>query len=103
MNNRNENPNGIKPILYTITFEIKKQRKKFYFFSLIAVIVAILLGYVLQLVPSRLLSDTQAEFSLHLMFLKKSSGIYRKGQAVHPFVQNSYQTIKQLRSILQKD
>ena len=54
--------NGIKPIFYTIVFEIKKQRKKFYFFSLIAIIVAILLGYVLQLIPGYLLSDTQAEF-----------------------------------------
>jgi len=62
VDNRNKNPSGIKPILYTITFEIKKQRKKFYFFSLIAIIVAILLGYVLQLIPGYLLSDTQAEF-----------------------------------------
>ena len=62
MENRKNRFNGIKPMLYTIVFEIKKQRKKFYFFSLIAIIVAILLGYVLQLIPGYLLSDTQAEF-----------------------------------------
>jgi ABC-type transport system involved in multi-copper enzyme maturation permease subunit len=62
LDNRNNNHSGIKPILYTITFEIKKQRKKFYFFSIIAIIVVILLGYVLQLIPGNLLSDTQAQF-----------------------------------------
>lgn len=62
MDNRKENLTGIKPILYTIVFEIKNQRKKFYFFSLIALIVAVLLGYILQLIPTYLLSDTQAEF-----------------------------------------
>ncbi len=62
MNNTKENLTGIKPILYTIVFEIKKQRKKFYFFSVIAIIIAVLLGYILQLIPSFLLSDTQAEF-----------------------------------------
>ncbi|MFX1309840.1 MAG: hypothetical protein ACFE8C_09110 [Promethearchaeota archaeon] len=62
MDNRKERLIGIKPIFYTIIFEIKKQRKKFYFFSLISIIVAVLLGYVLQLIPGYLLSDTQAEF-----------------------------------------
>ncbi|UCD00988.1 MAG: hypothetical protein JSV23_08895 [Promethearchaeota archaeon] len=62
MENRKNSFNGIKPIFYTIVFEIKKQRRKFYFFSFIAIIVAILLGYVLQLIPGYLLSDTQAEF-----------------------------------------
>ncbi|MFX0142893.1 MAG: ABC transporter permease [Candidatus Hodarchaeota archaeon] len=62
MNSRNAKFNGIKPILYTIIFEIKKQRKKFYFFSLVAIIVAFLLGYILQLIPFYLLPDTQAEF-----------------------------------------
>ncbi|MFX0140462.1 MAG: hypothetical protein ACFFDN_42880 [Candidatus Hodarchaeota archaeon] len=62
MENRKELISGIKPVLYTIVFEMKKQRKKFYFFSLISIIVAILLGYVLQLIPGYLLSDTQAEF-----------------------------------------
>ena len=62
MNSRNTKFNGIKPILYTIIFEIKKQRKKFYFFSLVAIIVAFLLGYILPLIPTYLLPDTQAEF-----------------------------------------
>ncbi|MFX1567198.1 MAG: hypothetical protein ACFFCV_02390 [Promethearchaeota archaeon] len=62
MENRINRFTGIKPMFYTIVFEIKKQRKKFYFFSLIAIIVAVLLGYVLQLIPGYLLSDTQAEF-----------------------------------------
>ena len=62
MENRKESLTGIKPILYTIVFEMKKQRKKLYFFSIIAIIVAVLLSYVLQLIPTFLLSDTQAEF-----------------------------------------
>ncbi|MFX0024362.1 MAG: hypothetical protein ACFE9S_18735 [Candidatus Hermodarchaeota archaeon] len=62
MENRNNNFIGLKPIIYTIIFEIKKQRKKFYYFSLISVLIAVLLGYVLQLIPSYLLPDTQAEF-----------------------------------------
>jgi ABC-type transport system involved in multi-copper enzyme maturation permease subunit len=62
MENRNQKFIGLKPIIYTITFEIKKQRKKFYFFSLISIVIAVLLGYVLQLIPSYLLPDTQAEF-----------------------------------------
>jgi ABC-type transport system involved in multi-copper enzyme maturation permease subunit len=62
MENRNQKLIGLKPIIYTITFEIKKQRKKFYFFSLISIVIAVLLGYVLQLIPSYLLPDTQAEF-----------------------------------------
>ncbi|MFW9828523.1 MAG: hypothetical protein ACFFEY_13110 [Candidatus Thorarchaeota archaeon] len=62
MNLREEYNITIKPILYTIIFEIKKQRKKFYFFSLISILVAFLLGYILQLIPSYLLPDTQAEF-----------------------------------------
>ena len=62
MYNRKDNLTGIKPIFYTIIFQIKKQRKKFYFFSLISIIVAVLLGYILQLIPNYLLSDTQAEF-----------------------------------------
>jgi ABC-type transport system involved in multi-copper enzyme maturation permease subunit len=62
MENRNQKLVGLKPIFYTITFEIKKQRKKFYFFSVISIVIAILLGYVLQLIPNYLLPDTQAEF-----------------------------------------
>jgi ABC-2 type transport system permease protein len=62
MNLKKEYITGIKPIFYTIIFEIKKQRRKFYFFSIIAALVAVLLGYVLQLFPNFLLPDTQAEF-----------------------------------------
>ena len=53
---------GITPIFHTIIFEMKKQKKKLYFFTVIAILVAVLLGYILQLFPDNLLSDTQAEF-----------------------------------------
>ncbi|MFX1456839.1 MAG: hypothetical protein ACFFDB_15805 [Promethearchaeota archaeon] len=53
---------GIKPVLYTIVFELKKQKKKFYFFSAITILVGFLLGYILPIIPSYLLSNTQAEF-----------------------------------------
>ncbi|MFX1302495.1 MAG: hypothetical protein ACFFBV_02205 [Promethearchaeota archaeon] len=62
MQNRTESSIGIKPIFYTTIFEIKKQRKKFYFFSIVAILVAVLVGYILQLIPGYLLSSTQAEF-----------------------------------------
>ncbi|MBY9012343.1 MAG: hypothetical protein KGD70_08205, partial [Candidatus Lokiarchaeota archaeon] len=53
---------GISPIYHTMIFEMKKQKKKLYFFAVIAILVAVLLGYILQLFPEYLLSDTQAEF-----------------------------------------
>jgi len=53
---------GLIPVIDTITFEMKKQKKKFYFFLGVAIIVAILSGYLLQLIPENLLSDTQAGF-----------------------------------------
>ncbi|MHA2394010.1 MAG: hypothetical protein ACXAEX_18915 [Promethearchaeota archaeon] len=62
MINRTEKFVGIKPVFFTIVFELKKQKKKFYFFTVIALLVGILLGYVLPLIPSYLLSDTQTEF-----------------------------------------
>ncbi|MFX1476656.1 MAG: hypothetical protein ACFFCI_00865 [Promethearchaeota archaeon] len=62
MKTRDEKHIGIKPIFYTVIFEIKQQRKKFYFFFLISIIVGILVGYILQLIPGTLLDDTQAEF-----------------------------------------
>jgi len=63
MRNKNESNIGIKPVLYTIVFEMKKQRKKFYFFLGIAVLVVFLQSFLLQaLLPTFLLSDTQAEF-----------------------------------------
>lgn len=53
---------GISPIYHTMIFEMKKQKKKLYFFAVIAILVAVLLGYILQLFPEYLLSDTQTEF-----------------------------------------
>ena len=63
-NMRNNNVNGIgfKPIIDTMFFEMKKQKKKFYFFLIVAILVIILVGYLLQLIPGNLLSNTQAEF-----------------------------------------
>lgn len=62
MGNRNESFIGIKPIIYTIAFEMKRQKKKFYFFSAIAILIGVLVGYILPLIPSFLLSNTPAEF-----------------------------------------
>jgi len=60
---KNENNIGIKPIFYTIVFEMKKQRKKLYFFLGIAVLIVFLQSFLLQaLLPTYLLSSTQAEF-----------------------------------------
>jgi ABC-2 type transport system permease protein len=53
---------GISPIYHTIIFEMKKQRKKLYFFTAITIIIAVLTGYILQLFPEYPLSSTQAEF-----------------------------------------
>ncbi|MBY9009475.1 MAG: ABC transporter permease [Candidatus Lokiarchaeota archaeon] len=53
---------GIAPIFHTIIFEMKKQRKKLYFFTVIAILIAVLLSYILQLFPEFPLSDTQAEY-----------------------------------------
>ncbi|GAJ01246.1 unnamed protein product, partial [marine sediment metagenome] len=62
MRNENDAYIGITPIFNTIIFEMKKQRKKLYFFTMVTILVAVLLSYVLQLFPEYLLSDTQAEF-----------------------------------------
>ncbi|MFX0076845.1 MAG: ABC transporter permease [Candidatus Hermodarchaeota archaeon] len=62
MSDNKESVIGITPIYHTIIFEMKKQKKKMYFFTIITVLVAVLLGYILQLFPDNLLSDTQAEF-----------------------------------------
>ncbi|MFX1400321.1 MAG: hypothetical protein ACFE8V_03630 [Promethearchaeota archaeon] len=70
MRNNNQQGIGLKPIFDTIVFEIKKQRKKFYFFLAVAVLVALLVGYLLHLIPGYLLPDTQAEyFSNGLTFI----------------------------------
>ncbi|MEJ2280042.1 MAG: hypothetical protein P8Y70_20185 [Candidatus Lokiarchaeota archaeon] len=58
----NKNLVGIKPIYYTVIFEMKKQKKIFYFFFGISILISLLLSYFLQLIPNNLLSDTQAEF-----------------------------------------
>ncbi|MEJ2295784.1 MAG: ABC transporter permease [Candidatus Lokiarchaeota archaeon] len=53
---------GLIPIIDTIVFEMKKQKKKLFFFLGVAILIAVLLGYLLQLIPGNLLSDTQATF-----------------------------------------
>jgi len=62
MSNENESLIGITPIYHTIIFEMKMQRKKLYFFTIIAILISVLLSYILQLFPNYLLSNTQAEF-----------------------------------------
>ncbi|NVM35495.1 MAG: hypothetical protein HWN81_07855 [Candidatus Lokiarchaeota archaeon] len=70
MGNRKDILTGIKPVIYTMIFELKKQRKKFYFFLVITILIAFLLGYILQLIPSNLLADSQTEyFSSSLQFI----------------------------------
>ncbi|MFW9874805.1 MAG: hypothetical protein ACFFG0_16985 [Candidatus Thorarchaeota archaeon] len=60
---KNQNNIGIKPILFTMVFEMKSQMKKFYFFLGIAVIIVFLQSFLLQaLLPNYLLPNTQAEF-----------------------------------------
>jgi len=62
MRNESETFVGLSPIFHTIIFEMKKQRKKLYFFTIVTLLIAVLLSYILQLFPDNLLSDTQAEF-----------------------------------------
>ena len=62
MRNKNDSLVGLSPIFHTIIFEMKKQRKKLYFFTLISLLIAVLLSYILPLFPEYLLSDTQAGF-----------------------------------------
>ncbi|TFF83703.1 MAG: ABC transporter permease [Promethearchaeota archaeon] len=62
MNEQREEGIGVIPILDTVVFEMKKQKKKFYFFLGVAILVVILIGYLLQLIPENLLPDTQAGF-----------------------------------------
>ncbi|MBD3256093.1 MAG: hypothetical protein GF383_13435 [Candidatus Lokiarchaeota archaeon] len=53
----------VKPILTTYIFELKKQWKKFVFFSAIAIAFVILLSYLpYALIPDNPLPATQAEF-----------------------------------------
>ncbi|MFX0010206.1 MAG: ABC transporter permease [Candidatus Hermodarchaeota archaeon] len=53
---------GLSPIFHTIIFEMKMQKKKLYFFTVITILVAVLVCYILQLFPNNLLSNTQAQF-----------------------------------------
>ncbi len=54
---------GLKPIVHTLVFEMKKQKKKFIFFLIISILVVFLQGVVLQaVIPFNSLPDTQAEF-----------------------------------------
>ncbi len=62
MRNEEKSFIGLSPIYHTIIFEMKKQKKKLYFFTFIAILIAVLTGYILQLFPEFLLSATQAEF-----------------------------------------
>ncbi|NVM19814.1 MAG: ABC transporter permease [Candidatus Lokiarchaeota archaeon] len=62
MSNQRESLIGIMPIYHTMVFQMKKQRKKLYFFMLVSILVAVLVCYILQLFPDYPLSDTQAEF-----------------------------------------
>jgi len=62
MRNEDKTFIGISPIYHTIIFEMKKQKKKLYFFTVIAILIAVLTGYILHLFPDFLLPQTQAEF-----------------------------------------
>jgi len=62
MRNRTDTLTSIKPVLYTIVFELKKQKRKFYFFLAITILIGFLLGYILNLIPSSLLADSQTDY-----------------------------------------
>jgi len=54
---------GLKPIVHTLVFEMKKQKKKFIFFLIISVFIVFLQAVILQVtIPFNLLPDSQAEF-----------------------------------------
>jgi len=60
---------GLKPIYNTIIFEIKKQRKKFYFFLGVVILIAILFTVIYELTPAAALPTTiTGFFSIGLMF-----------------------------------
>ena len=70
MRNEEKSFIGISPIYHTIIFEMKKQKKKLYFFTVITILVAVLTSYILQLFPDFFLSTTQAQFfSVGLNFI----------------------------------
>ena len=62
MKNEKEYGIGLKPIFDTIVFETKKQQKKFYFFLVISVLIALLVGFILYLFPNYVLPNTQAAY-----------------------------------------
>lgn len=62
MRNEDKTFIGISPIYHTIIFQMKKQKKKLYFFTVITIVIAVLSGYILQLFPNNLLPQTQAEY-----------------------------------------
>ena len=53
---------GLKPIYNTITFEIKKQRKKFFAFLVLIIMVSILIAVITGLTPSEAQPDTLVDF-----------------------------------------
>ena len=70
MRNENKSFVSLTPIFHTIIFEMKKQRKKLYFFTIISLLIAVLLSYILPLFPEYPLPDTQAGFfSSGLIFI----------------------------------
>jgi len=61
---------GLKPIYNTITFEIKKQRKKFIFFLALIFIVAISIALTVGLMPSEVRPETSEDmFYFGLVFI----------------------------------
>lgn len=61
---------GLKPIYNTITFEIKKQRKKFFAFLVLTLIIAILIAVIVGLTPSTARPETSEDlFFIGLMFI----------------------------------
>ncbi len=68
MRNLNEYFVGLKPIFNTITFEIKKQRKKFYVFLIIVSLVIVLTAVTYGLTPSSLQLNTQTDFFIENLF-----------------------------------
>ena len=65
---------GLKPIYNTITFEIKKQRKKFFAFLVLIIMVSIAIAVITGFV----LPDTKLDFFSHLYFLS-----YRSFQIIY--------------------
>jgi len=53
---------GLKPIYNTITFEIKKQRKKFFAFLVLIIMVSIAIAVITGLTPSQAQPDTLVDF-----------------------------------------